>query len=79
LEQHDPLTAPAQPLTASGEVVMTALVGLLTAAVTAIVLAALGHILLAGIAAVVLSAIAVTLLLFARRAVRRVSNGIRRH
>jgi len=79
LEQHDPFTAPARPLTASGEVVMTALVGLLTAAVTAIVLAALGHILLAGIAAVVLCAIAVTLLFFARRAVRRVSNGIRRH
>jgi len=58
---------------------MTALVGLLTAAATAIVLAALGHILLAGIAAAVLCAIAVTLLLFARQAVRRISNGIRRH
>ncbi len=58
---------------------MTTLVGLLTAAATAIVLAALGHILLAGIAAAVLCAIAVTLLLFARQAVRRISNGIRRH
>ncbi len=58
---------------------MTTLVGLLTAAITAIVLAALGHILLAGIAAAVLCATAVTLLLFARHAVRRISNGIRRH
>jgi len=72
LEQHDPLTAPAQPLTASSAVVMTALVGLLTAAVTAIVLAALGHILLGGIIAVVLAAVAVTLLIFARQAIRRI-------
>ncbi len=51
---------------------MTALVGLLTAAVTAIVLAALGHILLGGIIAVVLAAVAVTLLIFARQAIRRI-------
>jgi len=53
-------------------VVVTALVGLLTAAVTAIVLAALGHILLGVIIAVVLAAAAVTLLIFARQAVRRI-------
>ena len=57
---------------------MTTLVGLLTAAATAIVLAALGHI-LAGIAAAVLCAIAITLLLFARQAIRRIARGIRRY
>lgn len=55
-----------------------AVVGLLTAAVSAVVLAALGHILAALIVAVVSAAVAVTLLIFTRRGLQNLARVVRR-